>query len=163
MEKNDKRRYSLFSKSLKSCVDPLVRPVLKQQGIAASKLMIEWQHIVGKELASHTLPSRLTFPKDKNSEGTLVIACDGARALELQHMQPVIMERIASYFGYKAVARIIIEQRTVATAKPVVKPPRKTTPRTLDTACIAQVEDAELKSALSALAKTFSGHTLPNE
>jgi len=154
------RRYSMFSKTLKSCVDPVVRPVLKTQGVAASKLIVEWEAIVGKEMAAYTLPIKLTFAKDKNAQGNLTLACDGAHALTLQHMLPVIIERIACYFGYKAVERISIEQRPI-TQVPVQKTSlRKQAAKTVDTACIAEVEDAELKSALSELAKTFAGHNI---
>ena len=159
---DDHRRYSLFSKSLKSCVEPVVRPVLKAQGLAASKLISEWEQIVGKELAAHTMPTKLTFTKDKKAEGNLTVACEGAHALTLQHIQPVIMERIASYFGYKAVARITIEQRPVS-AKPKMKVAFKPKTRNVDISGIDQVEDPELKQALSGLAKTLSGHTLPTD
>lgn len=156
----EKRRYSLFSKSLKSCVDPLMRPVLKAKGIAASKLIAEWESIVGRELAAHTLPVSLNFPKDKNSEGTLGILCEGAYALTFQHMQPVIIERIASYFGYRAVARITIEQRPLSINRTVKKDVRIAPPKRIDMSCIDKVEDEELKTALSELAKTISGLTI---
>jgi len=156
----EKRRYSLFSKTLKSVVEPVMRPVLKAQGLAASKIISEWEGIVGPELARYTLPSKLTFPRDKNSEGTLTIACEGAHALTLQHLQPVIMERIASYFGYRAVTRISIEQRKIS-AKETPKKIVSLKHKTVDASCLEQVDDPELKQALSGLAKTLSGHTLP--
>lgn len=155
----DKRRYSLFSKTLKSCVDPLVRPVYKAQGLAASKLIGEWEQLVGKELAAYTLPLKLSFAKDKNAEGTLTVACSGAHAITLQHMQPIIIERIASYFGYRAVARIMIEQRSIASA-PAIPANTKKKAKTVDISCIANVEDDELRDALSGLAKTFAAPTL---
>jgi len=161
-EPTEKRRYSLFSKSLKSCVEPVVRPSLKAQGVAASKIIVEWEQIVGKELAAYTMPVKLTFPRDKNSEGTLTVACEGAYSLTLQHIQPVIMERIASYFGYRAVARINIEQRKISKA-----PPKRTAkvlkPRVVNTSGLEDVTDPELKEALSGLAKTLSGNTMPTE
>ena len=158
-EPPSKRRYSMFSKSLKSCVEPVVRPVLKAKGNAASKLITEWEQLVGKELAAYTMPVKLTFPKDKNSEGTLTVACEGAHALTFQHIQPVLLERIASYFGYRAVSRITIEQRPVkAIAAP--KKPAPTPIKNLNISAIASVQDDELKAALSDLAKTFAGTTI---
>lgn len=159
---DEKRRYSLFSKTLKSCVDPVVRPVLKSQGMAASKLITEWEYIVGAELARHTLPLKLTFPRDKNAEGTLTVACEGPHALGLQHMMPVIIERIAGYFGYRAVARITIEQRPVNMPAPP-RPTRTKPAKNIDNSCLDAVVDDELKAALSGLAKTFAGHTLPTD
>ncbi len=158
-ENPSKRRYSLFAKSLKSCVDPLVRPVFKAQGLAASKLIAEWEQLVGKELAAHTMPLKLSFAKDKNADGTLTIACSGAHALTLQHMQPVLIERIASYFGYRAVARIQIEQRPMTAPAPAKKTPQRAA-KVVDSSGIANVEDEELRTALSGLAKTFATPTL---
>ncbi|MDX2073392.1 MAG: DciA family protein [Alphaproteobacteria bacterium] len=160
-ENPTKRRYSLFSKTLKSCVEPVVRPVLKANGLAASKLISEWEQLVGKDMAAHTLPVKLAFAKDKNSEGTLTIACSGVHALTLQHMQPVIIERIASYFGYRAVARIAIEQRPMsAPPAPVIR--KIPAAKNVDSTCITEVEDEELRNALSGLAKTFASPTLDN-
>ena len=158
-ENPTKRRYSLFSKSLKSCIDPLVRPVFKAQGLAASKLIAEWEQLVGKELARHTLPLKLTFARDKNHGGTLTVSCTGAYAVTLQHMQPILIERIASYFGYKAVERILIEQRPMEAVAPAKRSVAKKG-KNVDTSSIADVEDPELREALSALAKTFATPTL---
>ena len=133
-----------------------MRPVFKAQGLAASKLIGEWEQIIGKEMAAHTLPTKLTFAKDKNSGGTLTIACSGAHALALQHMQPIILERIASYFGYRAVARIAIEQRPLSAA-PLKKTAQKRTYKKVDTACIMELGDSELHAAFSSLAKTLAG------
>lgn len=155
-----KRRYSLFSKSLKSVVEPVVRPVLKTQGTAASKLMTEWENIVGRDMAQHCFPLKINFPKDRNMDGTLVVACVGAHALALQHLQPVIIERIASYFGYKAVSRMTIEQRSAAPQPKNRKSIRKAA-KVLDSSCVETVADPDLKDALSGLAKTLTGHTMP--
>ena len=155
----DKRRYSLFSKSLKSCVEPVIRPSLKQHGAATSKLLLEWENIVGKELASNCHPIKLSFARDKNLEGTLLVACEGPHALTLQHMQPVIIERIASYFGYRAVAKISIEQRPMQHRKPAPKP-KAPKPVHVDTGCIDEVTDPDVREALSALANSFAKPTL---
>lgn len=159
-EPTDKRRYSLFSKTLRSCVEPVVRPVIKSKGIATSKLISEWESIVGPKLAKNTFPARLSFARDANANGTLTIACDGAHALELQHMQPLIIERIASYFGYRAVARITIEQRAGQSMKPAKPAKKKPTAKPVNMDCLGAVEDPELKEALSGLAKTFAGHSM---
>ncbi len=147
---SEKRRYSLFSKTLKSCVDPVLRPIIKTQGAAASKLITEWPQIVGNDIAAYSAPIRLQFPKDKNSGGTLYVACEGAYALTLQHMVPMLIERLTMYFGYAAVARIMLEQTLISrapTAKP--KAASKKTTTTFNTDCLAEIEDDELKKVLT--------------
>lgn len=150
------RKFSLFAKPLKGCVESLVRPVFKAQGAAASKLAMEWSQIVGREMAAYTAPTKLTFAKDKNNEGTLTIACEGAHALTFQHMQPVIIERIASYFGYRAVARISIEQRPLSAPAPK-KTAKKLVHKNVDISCLDDVKDSDLHAAFSSLAKTLAG------
>jgi hypothetical protein len=154
---SEKRRYSLFSKTLKSCVDPVLRPIIKTQGAAASKLITEWPEIVGNDIAAYSAPIRLQFPKDKNSGGTLYIACEGAHALTLQHMAPMLIERLTMYFGYPAVARIMLEQ-TLISREPTTKPKptsRKTAPP-INTDCLADIEDEELKKVLTDFATTLN-------
>jgi hypothetical protein len=151
------RRYSFFPKPLKSCIEPLTRPLLKAQGLASSRLLGEWENIVGRELAGRCIPQKLSFPAGKTTGGTLAIAAENGFATELQHMQPVILERLASYFGYKAVARIAISHSFLPPApKTVLHVP---TP-TLAAGCVAiaqEATDSELKAALSSFAETLSG------
>lgn len=149
------RRYSLFAKSLKSCIEPVTKPILKSQGLAGNRILEEWEQIVGSQLATHTLPEKLTFPQGKKTDGTLVIGCESAHALALQHMQPIILERLAVYFGYRAVGRITISQRFV---RPVVPAQKKSTIKAVmvDDDCLSEVEDVELKQALAGFAKTIA-------
>lgn len=155
--RDDKRRFSLFSKPLQSCIEPVMRPVIKKQGAAASKLISAWSEIVGADIAAHSLPTKLQFPRDKNSGGTLTLACEGAFAPTLQHMTPAIIERLTTYFGYPAVARIQLEQTLIPTKEASSKPVRKTSIPKLDTSSIDTVNDPELKQALASLADTLAG------
>ena len=153
-EKPIYRRSSMFAKSLKSCIEPVTRPLMKTQGLAGSRILEEWEHIVGKKLAHYTAPEKLTFTVGKKTDGTLTIACESAHALELQHMQPIILERIATYFGYKAVARITISQCFVG---PTPAPIKKSTikPVNLNTDCLSEITDPDLKKALEGFAQTL--------
>lgn len=152
---NPKRRYNLFSKQLGSCVEPMLRPVFKAQGAAASKLMSEWPMIVGADMAAYSAPTKLSFAKQKNNEGTLTVACEGAHALTLQHMVPLILERITNYFGYQAVARISIEQRLISPPRPAAKK-RTISSKKIDSSCLENVEDSELREALRDFAKELA-------
>ncbi len=164
--KSNKRRNAYFAKPLQQFVEPLLRPLFKDRGAAAVKIIKEWENIVGKELSQHCLPDKITFPKNKNNCGTLRIMCEGVYALTLQHMQPVIIERIAGYFGYRAVERIVIEQsRSFISAPSPADSERlskKISASLLNkTDYLSAIEknkiaDSELEAALSSLAKTIS-------
>lgn len=157
MSGDGKRRFSLFPKTLASCVEPLTRPVFKAQGLAGSRILTEWAAIAGPQLARHCTPEKLSFPPGKKNGGTLTISVENGFATELQHMQPVILERLAGYFGYSAVARITISHTWTAAApkkKPAARPP------TLPASCARMADnvgDGALKDALQSLARTLSG------
>jgi hypothetical protein len=83
----------------------VTRPVLKRRGLASGRVVSEWTEIVGATLASCSCPERLSQPRD-GGPGILKIRVDGPLAVELQHLEPVIVERINGYFGYRAVAKL---------------------------------------------------------
>lgn len=153
-----RRKYSLFPKRLAQCIDPLTKPLFKARGLAGSQLVVEWPQVVGAELSAYCWPEKLSFSPGKKTDGTLTIAVENGFALELQHMQPVILERVNVYYGYRAVTRLAITQR----------PPRAKAPAAAATTAppltssqaenaVRGVSDPELKNALQSLAKTLSG------
>ena len=152
----DKRHWSLFPKALDACIEPLTRPIFKTQGLAGSRIVSDWLSIVGTQLAAHTLPEKLSFPKGKKTGGTLVISCENGFATELQHSQPQILERLSNYFGYQAISRVVISHSWVEKPEPVAKPASRPT-LTKGTILAEEIIDPELKEALQSLAKTLSG------
>ena len=119
-----RRRFSMFSQPLAGEIERLVKPVYHQHGFSEHRVLTEWALVVGRELAAGSVPKKLTFPKGKREQGVLhVTVSSGARALELQHMQPVILERIATYFGYKAIDKLVFLQDS---SQHKIAKPRKT-------------------------------------
>jgi hypothetical protein len=156
--KSDKPRYSsLFPKTLAQCVEPITRPVLKAQGLAGSRILTEWPSIVGKKLAAHSSPEKLHFAAGKKTDGTLVISVENGFAPEIQHQQPMILERLAAYFGYQAVSRISISH-TYQPLRKESKPNKKKAPPLPESIAseAAAVEDPELRETLQSFAKTLS-------
>lgn len=157
MSEEKPRIWSLFPKTLSHCIEPVTKPIFKTQGLAGSRIINEWPSIVGEHLANHCIPQQLSFPPKKKIGGTLCIAAENGFATELQHQEPMILERLATYFGYRAVSRITISHTYV----PEIKKnpgPRKATIPTDCTAMAEHVEDDELRAALTAIAKTLSGN-----
>ena len=99
-------------RALAPTVALLTRPLFKRRGFAAASIVENWANVVGPMLASRTLPERITFPTGKRDEGTLHLRVDsGALALEIQHQEHLVVERINGFFGYGAVARLRLIQR----------------------------------------------------
>jgi len=110
------------TQSLGSLLPKVARPVLGRHGLAAGGIVADWPSIVGAQLAECCVPMRLAFPPGERSSGTLHLRVQGSLALELQHLEPVVLERINSYFGYRAVVRLRIQQG------PVPRPVRRREP-----------------------------------
>ena len=66
------------------------------------------------------MPLRIS-PGAGANNGTLYIQVSGVLALELQHMQTQVIERINGYFGYQAISRVILQQAPVINEKPKKK------------------------------------------
>ena len=123
----------------------------ESRGLAAAEITAQWPAIVGEAVAASSWPERL------GRDGTLRVCVSGPVAVELQHLEPQILERIAAYYGYRAVTRIAYVNRA---APPQTPGRERRTPPNFDSESAARVEntvdstrDGRLKSALSALGR----------
>ncbi len=132
----------------------VVRPALGRRGFSAASVITDWPEIVGTLLAAQTCPVRIAFRRGQRGEGTLHLrVASSALAPEVQHLAPLIIERINTHFGYRAVAALKI------TAGPL--PPRPTRPAPPPPgplagplrAALEDVDDPELRDVLERLAR----------
>lgn len=136
-------------------VEKLMKPILGARGFGAASVVTEWEKIVGSVLARSTTPERIAYPQGERSEGTLHLRVAGASlALELQHLEPQMIERINSHFGYRAVARLRIVQGPVKRTeqpkprpRPVLAPEKKAALERR----LGAIDDPDLKAALRGL------------
>ncbi len=138
-------------------VPEIAGKALGKRGLAFGALITDWEAIVGQQMALRTAPDRLSFPRGKREEATLHIRAMGAVALELQHLEPVILERINGFFGYRAVARIRLVH--AAPTAPAARRPRL---RELSmdeeiglTTATAAVDDPDLRDALARFGRSM--------
>ena len=140
----------------------IVGPALRRRGIAAARLISDWPEIIGEDLAADSCPRKLSNSRRDREPGTLHIAVAGAAAVEIQHLEPVLIERINTYLGYRAVARIALRQTPIA-PRPRRAPRKKEPPldreaaRALD-ARMAPIGDADLRAALAALGRAVTAN-----
>jgi hypothetical protein len=160
-----KRPNALFGvKAVGSFVPGLTRKAFEKYGFSAATLITDWPAIVGREIATVTVPERLKWPRTvehaeddthtstaKGRPGaTLVLRADGSQALAVQYGSRQIIERINAYFGYAAVAELRIVQAPVDPAPGLVQPVRRATAQPL-TKEVAGIADAALRDALARL------------
>ena len=139
--------------------DRITEPIRKKRGLAEASLISDWSNIIGAALAAECVPLRIARGAD-GTGGTLHIKVSGALALELQHMQPQVIERINGYFGYQAIARIALQQGPIGARKPVARQPAPP-PSAEDAAALAaqleEIADEDLRHALDALGRGILG------
>lgn len=116
-KKNNWRKFS-GPRALAAVLPKVAAPALRKRGFAAAEIVTRWAEIAGEEMAAGSAPDHLSFPKGDRQGGTLYIAASGSVALQIQHQEPSILQRINTYFGYSAVARLSISQ-TSFRSKPV--------------------------------------------
>jgi len=142
-------------RALSQTVNKLTKPMLGRHGLTRGALLTKWHDIVGEELSRHTTPEKIVFARDGVSGGTLHLRCDsGALATELIHREPLILDRINTFFGYQAVLRIKLIQAPLSRKKAArVKPPRSLTKKEQQdvSKTVSTVEDEELRDLLEKL------------
>ena len=134
-------------------------PAARARGFATTAILSEWAAIVGSELAQFTMPDRVIWPRrreesddapqrGRREEGAvLVLRVEGPRAIEVQHRSGQILERVNTYFGYRAVVEMRILQAPVARqAPPSPTPALPLHPDALPPS--TEIEDAGLRAAL---------------
>lgn len=77
------------------------------------RLILNWNIIVGTEIAEYTRPKKILYAQNINSGVLHLVVTNGSKALEVQHMISLIMEKITVFFGYKAVYNIKIKQEGI--------------------------------------------------
>lgn len=134
----------------------LTRRALGKHGFAAASLITDWPHIVGEDLAAATAPIKLAFPRGERSGGILHLRVgSGGAALELQHMEAQIVERLNAHLGYGAVAALKLVQGGRGSHRVTARKERaRNTPAAPDTAAcpsretIAEIGEPGLRAAL---------------
>lgn len=97
--------------NLSASMTPLIKKLLGAKGMAEVEILANWKNIVGEDLAKYSLPQRIEFKVGSRNNGTLyLMAASGGFAMEIQHRTPLILEKINTFFGYQAVAKIKLIQ-----------------------------------------------------
>ena len=124
-------------------------------GFVQSSVVSRWSEIVGERYARVSAPESIRFPPGKRAAGVLTLVVEGAHAPMMQHVAPVIVERVNRFFGYEAVERVQFRQGMVqvAKAKPRTAPPSlRPLPADLGDS-LRHVADPELRACLESLAR----------
>lgn len=145
---------------LADAVSRCIAPTLRKQGFGESEIVTFWADIVGPRLSAASAPLRLVWPPGgpKSAPGgaapaTLAVRVEGAFALELQHLAPLIVERVNARLGWRCVDRLTLRQGPLPLRKAARRPPPPPDAAALAKAeeTVAGVEDEALRAALARL------------
>jgi hypothetical protein len=126
-----------------------------RQGFASTELVTRWADIVGEEIAAHCEPMQIKWPRGTDVEApepaTLVLRVEGPIAIEIQHLSPVILERVNRFFGWRAVGRLALRQAPLVRRAAPPSPPAPDPELTARLAATIDVADEGLRGALARL------------
>jgi hypothetical protein len=147
-----------FPRPLSEFSGAALSDALKRQGFASAEIIARWADIVGAEIAAHSEPAKINWPRTKEGDeaqpepATLVLRVEGPAAVEIQHLSAVILERVNRFFGWQAIGRIALRQAPLRRREPPAPPPP---PDPAEQARIAaslpDIEDESLRQALARL------------
>lgn len=150
----------MSAKPLAELIDDCIAPALAAQGFAGRAIVSLWPEIVGERLAARSRPLKIDWPRRRPAPGeasepaTMVVRVESAFALEMQQLGPLVLERVNSHLGWRAVGKLVLKQGPVA-PPPAPKPAPPPDPAALARieAQVAGVENAELREALARLGR----------
>lgn len=130
-------------------------------GFAQSAIVSRWAEIVGERYARVSMPESIRFPAGRKAGGVLTLLVEGAHAPLIQHLTPMIVERVNRFFGYAAINRLVFRQGKPPAAPP--RPPRpalRPVPKELGEG-LREIADPELRACLESLAARIAASTGP--
>lgn len=131
----------------------------KKFGFVQSAVVSRWVEIVGERYAKVSIPESIRFPTGKKSGGTLTLTVEGAHAPLMQHLAPMVMERVNRFFGYEAVTKVAFRQgRIEGKAARVQRPASAPVPKEIGEN-LREVADPELRAVLESMASKLIGST----
>lgn len=154
--------------ALASLVPGTIEPALRQRGFATAAVLTEWREIAGPRLAQWTRPLEIRWPRrteieppaggqpgdkaDRARRATLVVACPGAFALEVQMASAGLIEAVNRRLGFGCIGNVVVQQMPT---QPAAAPARS---QQLDPAAVKQletrlpgIESDDLRHALAVL------------
>ena len=121
-------------------------------GFIQHSIVSRWSEIVGERYARASSPESIRFPAGRKAGGVLTLLVDGAHAPLIQHLTPMIIERVNRFFGHSAINRIVFRQgKPPAPAPRPERPQLRPVPKELGEG-LREIADPELRQCLESLA-----------
>ncbi len=144
-----------FPRPLSELLGATLNDVMKAQGFASTEIISRWPEIVGGEIAAHSEPLKISWPRAVGDEApepaTLVLRVEGPAALEIQHLSAVILERVNRFFGWQAIGRVALRQAPLRRREQPLRPEPDLAMAARIAEALPEVKDEDLRQALARL------------
>lgn len=145
------------ARSCGDLVGEIAGTTFKRFGFIQGAVVSRWAEIVGERYAKVSTPESIRFPAGKKAGGTLTLAVEGAHAPLIQHLGPMIIERVNRFFGYEAISKLAFRQGRAPKVEPrPERPAAAPVPKDLGEG-LRQIADPELRTVLESLAGKLAG------
>ena len=144
-----------YPRPLQELLHKTLGDAFAKQGFASTELVTRWPDIVGAEIAAHSQPEKIQWPRAADGgppePATLVLRVEGPTAVEIQHLSGVILERVNRFLGWKAVGRLRLKQAPLRRGQSNVHPTIDLEAAARIAASLPDIRDEKLRDALARL------------
>ena len=144
-----------YPRPLQELLHKTLGDAFAKQGFASTELVTRWPDIVGSEIAAHSQPEKIQWPRAADGgppePATLVLRVEGPTAVEIQHLSGVILERVNRFLGWQAVGRLRLKQAPLRRGQSKVHPTIDPEAAARIAASLPDIRDEKLRDALARL------------
>jgi hypothetical protein len=154
-----------FAKQLRDVAGKIVGKTFVQQGFGSAELVTRWPDIVGADVAAHSEPIKIQWARaapqhsatrgersgGTQEPGTLLLRVEGPAAIEIQHLTNVICDRVNQFLGWRAIARIRLQQAPLRRGERAKRQGPDAVAAARIAASMPEIADEDLKQALARL------------
>ena len=144
-----------FPRPLADVLHRTLNAAFAKQGFVSTELVTRWGEIVGAEIATHSEPDKIQWPRPSDGEtpepGVLVLRVEGPAAVEIQHLSGVVLERVNRFFGWQAVGSLRLRQAPLRRRAPEPRPSLDAEAAARIAAHLSDITDEKLRDALGRL------------
>lgn len=149
-----------WSRPLGDWVGGCIAPALARYGFGEADLITAWVDVVGERVASFAEPIAIKWPRgftkgvaaaqQEHRAATLLLRVEGVFALELQHLAPMLIERINAHLGWRCIGKLALRQAPLQGRPPPKRPPPPPSLASIEKArdLVAGIDDDALRLAL---------------
>ncbi len=153
-------------RTIATAVDGIARKVIGRDWNLYGALLGHWGEIVGEEYAQVTTPVKISFPHGKPAEekwaqgqredGILTIKLPQGLVMEFTYRSDQVRQRIAAFFGYNAIDRIVFQPFYGSGKTTFQEPKNEPAPAQLSELqeSLKDLENSDLRNALEGLGQS---------